>query len=375
MYKIKDKTKCSGCGACMNICTAGAITMSRDENGELYPYTDEKKCVSCGRCIKVCPYLSGAVGTRSKCHAIGYINDDEVRSLCSAGGVAAALSLCTAAEGGAVFGVRYDGVFSCVYDVATEISGIAELSGRKYVEGDAGHSYSRAKEILLSGGQVLFFGTPCRIAALNKFLGAPFENLVTVSVGCRGVVGGAVWRKYIESVGVPERVRLGNRLDSENACTLILEYDEDNIKHMVRRETPIHTAVESGIGVRSSCMSCAFAKKEYADISLMRYDPFVTDQSVSRMRQPMCLIGINSDKGVLAIEKAAGLITLKELDGKEYETYTKKRQGKKRQGSRELNKKFFKKLETDSFEESLSFVQKYSKSVKLNKKILKLFVK
>ena len=40
MINITDKTKCSGCSACLNICPKNAISMKEDEKGFRYPNID-----------------------------------------------------------------------------------------------------------------------------------------------------------------------------------------------------------------------------------------------------------------------------------------------------------------------------------------------
>ena len=58
MIRIQQKSKCSGCYACVGICPKQCITMVCDAEGFWYPQVDSKACVNCGMCEKVCPILN-----------------------------------------------------------------------------------------------------------------------------------------------------------------------------------------------------------------------------------------------------------------------------------------------------------------------------
>lgn len=45
-----DGNKCKGCGVCVNICPAQAISLI-----ERIANIDSRRCIECGRCINVCP--------------------------------------------------------------------------------------------------------------------------------------------------------------------------------------------------------------------------------------------------------------------------------------------------------------------------------
>ena len=46
-----DQEKCVGCGACTNVCPAGAIKLNGDGKAEV----DEGACLDCGACVGTCP--------------------------------------------------------------------------------------------------------------------------------------------------------------------------------------------------------------------------------------------------------------------------------------------------------------------------------
>jgi len=54
-----NQNKCIGCGACVNICPVGAISM---ENGKAV--IDQNKCIHCGKCLDICP--QGAIRPNSE---------------------------------------------------------------------------------------------------------------------------------------------------------------------------------------------------------------------------------------------------------------------------------------------------------------------
>ena len=58
MIKIKDKSKCCGCEACVQRCPKHCIHLVEDKEGYRYPIVDKATCVSCGLCEKVCPIIN-----------------------------------------------------------------------------------------------------------------------------------------------------------------------------------------------------------------------------------------------------------------------------------------------------------------------------
>ena len=45
MIKVEEKSRCSGCHACANVCPKNCIQMISDEEGFWYPQVDKEKCI------------------------------------------------------------------------------------------------------------------------------------------------------------------------------------------------------------------------------------------------------------------------------------------------------------------------------------------
>ncbi len=52
MKYIVNKSKCTGCGACLRSCPYGAIKIGEDGKA----FIDQNKCKKCGTCQKICPF-------------------------------------------------------------------------------------------------------------------------------------------------------------------------------------------------------------------------------------------------------------------------------------------------------------------------------
>jgi len=71
MFKV-DKEKCVGCGVCVNVCPAGAISVKDDKA------VISDKCVDCGRCVQVCPV--GAIYPGTQLRQDVYLNQGQMFS-------------------------------------------------------------------------------------------------------------------------------------------------------------------------------------------------------------------------------------------------------------------------------------------------------
>lgn len=187
MKSICSKEKCTGCTACMNSCSHGAITMQPDDCGFYYPTINQEACIDCGLCTKVCPVNSPLeLAVPSSCYAVAVKEEKELLS-CSSGGAATAISKYVIQQGGVVYGCSGTNPRFVHHIRVDNLSGLEGLKGSKYVQSDLGAIFQDIKKDLKDSRLVLFVGTPCQVAGLKNYLRQDYANLITADIVCHGV--------------------------------------------------------------------------------------------------------------------------------------------------------------------------------------------
>lgn len=199
MIDIKKKVDCCGCEACAQICPRKCIALHSDAEGFLYPRVDASLCIDCHLCEKNCPIINAPTSEHIplECFAAKNI-DSDIRRTSSSGGVFTQLAEKTIAEGGVVFGARFDDNWDVVHSSAESMDELAAFRGSKYVQSHIGDALKHAAKLLRDGRLVLFSGTPCQIAGLKRYLGKEYPNLITVDFICHGVPSPGVFKQYLE---------------------------------------------------------------------------------------------------------------------------------------------------------------------------------
>lgn len=199
MICIANKQKCCGCGACVQRCPKQCITMYEDGEGFLYPTVDAMCCVDCGLCEKVCPVINGEKPERHPLEILAAKSaDGGIRKESSSGGIFTLLAERTIRNGGVVFGARFDEKWEVVHSYTETIDGLAVFRGSKYLQSRIGESFQEVERFLKQGREVLYSGTPCQVAGLQKFLRKEYDNLLLVDFVCHGVPSPGVFRQYLK---------------------------------------------------------------------------------------------------------------------------------------------------------------------------------
>jgi len=305
MIEIKDKSKCSGCTACKNICPKNAIEMLEDEEGFLYPNVNKEKCVNCGLCDQVCPVLNAKNEKREQDGYVLNNKNDEIRADSTSGGAFTPIANYVLDKNGVVFGAAFDLDYKVIHTYIENKCEIHKFRGSKYVQSYLGDSFKLAKKFLDEERWVCFSGTPCQIEGLKKYLKKDYEKLVTVDVMCHAAPSPLVWKKYmsyikkyklkdenIEKVWFRDKSKYGFKYSM-----MTLKSKNNEYSNGVETD-PYLRAFFGDLSDRPSCYDCAF-KKLYHISDFTIWDCFIAekydknlddDKGTSRML-------VNSSKG------------------------------------------------------------------------------
>jgi coenzyme F420-reducing hydrogenase beta subunit len=205
MPELATQLTCTGCGACADVCPRSALAMTLDQEGFALPQVDAGRCVECGLCTKACPALDPKPAEPRAGFPqpfAAWSGTPEFRRAAASGGVFAEMAAQVVRSGGAVAGVRTEGV-TVRHDLATTLEGVRAFQGSKYLQSETGDIYRRVLGRLKQGQRVLFSGTPCQVAGMIQRAEGQRgrENLVTCDVVCRGVPSRHFWQRYVDSAG------------------------------------------------------------------------------------------------------------------------------------------------------------------------------
>ncbi|MBQ4145030.1 MAG: Coenzyme F420 hydrogenase/dehydrogenase, beta subunit C-terminal domain [Clostridia bacterium] len=259
-----DKERCSGCGACANVCPCDAIVFKEDEYGFKYPHIDEEKCVKCGKCVSICNSATQMQGNEPIKAFAATNKDKNALMKSSSGGVFSALADYVLENGGAVCGCVYDDNLNVVHICEESKDGILKMRKSKYVQSDMGYVIREIKERIAKGQKVLFTGTPCQVSGVNAVLGRDNKNLITVDLVCHGVPSQLIFKKflkYLEEKHKTEIVDFDFRSKKYGWQRFTMEFTDKNgcKKNIGKGDEFYFPAFTKGFIMRPSCFTCNFA--------------------------------------------------------------------------------------------------------------------
>lgn len=308
--------KCSGCGACKQICPHHAIKMDENSEGFLYPIVDEKKCVTCGLCEKACPYLAERYYENTSSIKVAYMaynkySQDSID--CATIGLCTAISKEVFQKGWKVFGCYLNEEdWSCCHKMAEKIEDIDSFRNSKYIQSNTKNTFSLVKKCLNSDENVLYIGTPCQIAGLKGFLSREYAGLYTIELICHGCSSSKVLK---EEVSYYEKLYGGNlhnfKFRSKNkypwAVGVVFAFDINDgscDKHYeigASSGSPTYMCFKKEINLRVSCYNCPFrGKNRYGDLTIGDAWSLVDSKKVKTSKTDkygLAEVFLNTEKG------------------------------------------------------------------------------
>lgn len=301
MYFInKNDYDCSGCTACMNICSHDAITMEKNEEGFLYPVRHNDICVNCGLCENICPFDHPVYKNDSPLVYAAY--DKKERTGSSSGGIFYTIARYVINQGGMVYGAAYDDELKVKHRSARTIQELEALRGSKYVQSDLNDCFKQIKDELKKGTLVYFTGVGCQVAGLYAYLRKDYSNLLTSDVVCHGVSSQHLFNMHLNYIGAKYNSK-------------VIKYSFRELKYWLTREkaimengkilykydgnrSPYLYALGLGYSDRYSCFNCKFAKlPRQGDLTLADYWGVADFFPLLDTSHGVSLLLVNNSKG------------------------------------------------------------------------------
>lgn len=137
--RLVDKSKCTGCRACSNVCPTSSIHFELD-GLHYYPKINKDSCIKCGKCISVCSPLQWeknhpAESEASAKYFCAWNIDTDERYSSTSGGVGSALAKLALKKGWYVCGAAFDKDWKLAHIVSNETKSM-EIERMKQFEKD-----------------------------------------------------------------------------------------------------------------------------------------------------------------------------------------------------------------------------------------------
>lgn len=229
--------------------------------------------------------------------------NENIRYHSTSGGAFTEFAKIIIADGGKVAGAEYNNECMVVHVLVSDIEGLERLRQSKYLASNLNNIYREIKDVLNSGIEVGFCGSPCQVAGLYSFLGKEYKNLTTIDFICRGMNSPKAYRAWLNEIETQEKSKAKKvwfkykdggwktsptrtRVDFEDGHYKVYENDKNLF---------MYGYLSSNLYIKPSCGDCKFkGVPRLSDITLADFwgveKKFDDDKGTS-------LVLVNSEKG------------------------------------------------------------------------------
>lgn len=324
-YSITDL--CCGCGSCAAICPKNAITISKDEEGFEQYSIDHSLCIKCGKCKTVCPMqkIQAPMLTQAKSLYSIKSKSKEVLASSSSGGVGYEIAKAYQKAGYYICGCMYDTTDNSAKHFVispNESEKLSLLQGSKYIQSSSSVAIRKVAEISKEN-KVVFFGTPCQTAGLDKLLNVlgRRENVLLVDLICHGVPTYYLWSKYLYAInkvhdtGTNPAIEFRSKEYPWRKMTIAItgngrRYTKNEIKD------DFYAFFRRGLCYMKTCSDCPYREKSSADLRIGDY----WGERFKKDKEGVSMVLANTEKGeeVISLLRKKNLCDIQEQDLCEY---------------------------------------------------------
>ena len=317
---LASSDKCTGCGACANVCSRDAITLQWNEEGFLAPIVNTDACISCGMCSKTCPALDSqerfSHTPLDKANIYGgWHKDHATRLTSSSGGIFSALAAAIIDRGGVVFGVEQRSDLTAGFTKVSIVEELSKLRGSKYTQAEVGTSYREVKSSLKAGNWVLFSGTPCQVAGLLAYLRTPYPQLITCDIACHGVPSRHLYDSYLRQhktkAGAPiASVKFRVKQPNWQNFSVKTEYTTGDSSETMHRKDAFMRGFLSDCCLNQACYTCPWGAPHRSDITLADYWGVQRTQPEWSPDAGVSIIYANTEAGQALLDECSPVLEL-----------------------------------------------------------------
>lgn len=313
--EICKRDDCLGCGLCAYECPVACISMIPNEEGFLEPHINEKICLNCGNCKRNCPANTVLKKKDSSSflprYYLAWHISDEIRFKSSSGAAFSAIATPIVNQGGIVIGAEYSDDFTVFHGYADTVNKLELFRKSKYLQSNISPAYIVIQKMIENGKVVLFTGTPCQCAAMEKAFGKN-KNFYSCDVICHGVQSPKV---FLDALHYMEKVYGGKCRSVDfrsktkgwaNACTTEVIFDNSKVINKRANDIPIGAAFLKNLSIRQCCEKCKYRTIERAsDITIGDFWAIRDEPEYLKKYNDLGFssVIVNSDKGMKLLEQ------------------------------------------------------------------------
>lgn len=312
---IQKNKYCTACGACVQKCPKGCISLKENEDGFMYPEINNEKCIECDLCQKVCPILQGNELNIKDQKAYAFVEkDNDLLMNATSGGAFGAIARYVLKHDGIVYGSAYE-QFPIVKHIRIDnFNDLRRLNGSKYVQSNTADTFIQAERDLKNNKLILYSGTPCQIAGLKKYLGSDYENLITIDIICHGVPSQAYFNKFVYGLSDEEKINISeisfrSKKNSQGSYSGVysgtfLKNNKKFNKKFNYFDHYYYFYFLHGLTYRQSCYLCEYANRNrVGDFTIGDFWGSEAENISFETRKGCSLVLLNSKKAKSLFEK------------------------------------------------------------------------